>query len=199
LKPAPGGVNVRSLLTKISMIAVSLVPLTGAAHAMSVMVRATGPYNYNCSVFVEGKPTERAAALAFAQGYAAAENMNLSFDKQVNLTVRWREFNARVARLCTDKSDSYLYRRFVNDAAAVALDDMRKEVVGTGKCTVAGEFVGGSDSKGVLNVRVAPNGKIVDETFPTIEVSICEQKGDWSLVEYNGQRGWIQRWFVKPR
>jgi hypothetical protein len=45
--------------------------MTGIAHAMAVMVRATGQYNYSCSVFVEGKPAGRASALAFAQVYAA--------------------------------------------------------------------------------------------------------------------------------
>jgi hypothetical protein len=71
--------------------AAALTLMTGIAHAMAVMVRATGQYNYSCSGFVEGKPAERAAALAFAQIYAAAENMNLDSDAQVNLNVRWRD------------------------------------------------------------------------------------------------------------
>ena len=47
---------------------------------MSVMTNATGPYNYTCDEFAKAKPAERALALAFAQGYFAALNMNLDVD-----------------------------------------------------------------------------------------------------------------------
>jgi len=107
-------------------ISITLFMLIDTAQAMSVMTNATGPYNHNCSVFFEGKPAERAAALAFAQGYAAARNMELDFDAHVNLQVRWRELNERVVRYCTDKSNEYWYRRFVNGAAYQAIDDMQE-------------------------------------------------------------------------
>jgi len=99
---------------------------TTTAHAMSVMTNATGPYNYSCDEFAKAKPAERALALAFAQGYFAALNMNLDVDSQVNLQERWRELNAYIVRKCTDKSNPYLYRRFVGDFVEEALDEMRK-------------------------------------------------------------------------
>jgi len=119
------------MLTKISIIAVSLILLTGTALTMGRMVSATGPYNYNCSVFVEGKSAERAKALVFAQGYAAAVN-NLKVDgygrradfQEVNLLERWREFDKRVVRYCTDESNPYLHRKFMSDAAYEALNQM---------------------------------------------------------------------------
>jgi hypothetical protein len=101
-----------------------LAPTT--ALAMSVMTNATGPYNYTCDDFAKAKPAERELALAFAQGYFAALNMNLDVDSQVNLQERWRELNAYIARECTDKSNPYLYRRFVGDFVNEALDEMRK-------------------------------------------------------------------------
>jgi hypothetical protein len=99
--------------------------MVGSANAMSVMTNATGPYNYTCSVFTEGNKTDRMAALAFAQGYFAALNMEQEIEKQVNLQERWQELNAFVIRFCTDKSNPYLYRRFVNDAASAALEAMK--------------------------------------------------------------------------
>jgi hypothetical protein len=179
-------------------ISITLFMLIDTAQAMSVMTNATGPYNHNCSVFFEGKPAERAAALAFAQGYAAARNMEFDSDAHVNLQVRWRELNERVVRYCTDKSNEYLYRRFVNEAAYQAIDAMRKEATATGECTVAGVFVG-PHSNVSLAVRVTPNGRIIDETWPTVEAKICEQKGDWIIIEYGQKRGWIQRWFIKEK
>jgi hypothetical protein len=62
--------------------------LVGSADAMVVMTNATGPYNYPCSVFTEGNKTDRTAALAFAQGYFAALNMEQEIEKQVNLQKR---------------------------------------------------------------------------------------------------------------
>jgi hypothetical protein len=103
-----------------------LILATTTAHAMSVMTNATGPYNYTCDDFAKAKPAERALALAFAQGYFAALNMNLDVDSQVNLQERWRELNAYIVRKCTDKSNPYLYRRFVGDFVDEALDEMRK-------------------------------------------------------------------------
>jgi hypothetical protein len=102
------------------------IALTGMVNAMGTMVNRTGPHNYNCEVFQNGKPRERANALIFAQGYAAALNMELlpTTGKTVSLWDSWREFNAIVIRLCTDKSNEYLYRRFVNDAAWEALNIM---------------------------------------------------------------------------
>ena len=117
------------MLTKVSIIAVSLILLTGTALTMGRMVSATGPYNYNCSVFVEGKSAERAKALVFAQGYAAAVN-NINFVgrppdfQEVNLLERWREFDKRVVRYCTDESNPYLHRKFMSDAAYEALNQM---------------------------------------------------------------------------
>jgi len=117
------------MLTKISVIAVSLTLLTEIAHTMGRMVSATGPYNYNCDVFTIGKSAERAKALVFAQGYAAAVN-NINFVgrpvdfQEVNLLERWREFDKRVARYCTDESNPYLHRKFMSDAAYEALNQM---------------------------------------------------------------------------
>jgi hypothetical protein len=102
-----------------------LILATTTAHAMSAMTNATGPYNYSCDEFAKATRTERALALAFAQGYFAALNMNLDGDSQVNLRERWRELNAYIVRKCTDKSNPYLYRRFVGDFVAEALDEMR--------------------------------------------------------------------------
>jgi hypothetical protein len=113
-------------MRKLLVTTAILVSFMGTASTMSVMTNATGPYNYNCSVFADGKPTERAAALAFAQGYFAALNLDLDVDRQINLQQRWRELNEYVVRYCTDKKNEYLYRRFVNDAAYAALEDMRK-------------------------------------------------------------------------
>jgi len=122
-----------NMLTKISIITVSLILLTGTAHTMADMVRATVPYNYNCDVFTIGKPADRAKALIFAQGYAAAMN-NLKVDgysrqwpadlPRVNLFEQWHEFNKHVVRFCTDKSNPYLHRKFLNDAAFEALNQM---------------------------------------------------------------------------
>jgi hypothetical protein len=100
----------------------SILPL-----AMSVMTNATGPYNLTCDDFAKAKPAERAQALAFAQGYFASLNMDRDIDDQVNLQSRWRELNAFVVPFCTDKSNPYLYRRFVGDAAYEAFDEMRKK------------------------------------------------------------------------
>ena len=96
-----------------------------SAAAMSVMTNATGPYNYVCSVFTEGNKTDRIAALAFAQGYFAALNTEQKNDKQANLQERWQELNAFVIRFCTDKTNPYFYRRFVNDAAVAAFEAMK--------------------------------------------------------------------------
>jgi hypothetical protein len=79
-----------------------------------------------CDDFAKAKPAKRAVALAFAQGYFAAKNMELDVNSQVNLQERWRELNAYIVRHCTDKTDPYLYRRFVGDFVDEALDAMRK-------------------------------------------------------------------------
>jgi hypothetical protein len=92
---------------------------------MGRMVRATGHYNANCSVFVDGTRAERAQALVFASGYAAANNMRPDVKDEVDLLGRWREFNARVVRYCTDKSNEYLHRKFLSDAALEVLSSMR--------------------------------------------------------------------------
>jgi hypothetical protein len=113
-------------MLKVLMTVACLIALTGNASAMSVMTNATGPYNYTCDEFAKAKPAERALALAFAQGYFAALNMNLDVDAQVNLQERWRELNAYIVRKCTDKSNPYLYRRFVGDFVDEALDEMSK-------------------------------------------------------------------------
>jgi hypothetical protein len=113
-------------MLKVLMTVAYLIALTGNASAMSVMTNATGPYNYTCDEFAKAKPAERALALAFAQGYFAALNMNLDVDAQVNLQERWRELNAYIVRKCTDKSNPYLYRRFVGDFVDEALDEMSK-------------------------------------------------------------------------
>jgi hypothetical protein len=53
------------------------------------MMEATGPNNYACEDFAKAKPAERALALAFAQGYFAALNMNPgSCESQVDLQQR---------------------------------------------------------------------------------------------------------------
>jgi hypothetical protein len=109
----------------LAVAAISVATLV-PAHAMSVMVNATGPYNYTCDEFTKARPAQRAQALAFAQGYFAARNMELAVDSQVNLRERWRELNAYIVRKCTDKSNPYLYRRFVGDFAYEALDEMRE-------------------------------------------------------------------------
>jgi hypothetical protein len=103
-----------------------LILATTTAHAMSVMVNATGPYNYTCDDFAKAKPRERAIVLGFVQGYFAALNMDPDINPQVNLQERWRELNAFVVRYCTDKSNPYLYRRFVSDAVDEAFDEMRE-------------------------------------------------------------------------
>jgi hypothetical protein len=100
-----------------------LILATITAHAMGFMLSVTGPYNSSCSIFVEGKPAERALALAYAQGFFAALNEG---NPPVNLQARWRELNAYIVRNCTDKSNPYLYRRFVSDFVSEALDEMRK-------------------------------------------------------------------------
>jgi hypothetical protein len=84
--------------------------------------RLTGPYNYTCDEFVKAKPAERKLALAFAQGYFAALNVKLEVGSQVNLQERWRELSARIERLCTDKSNPYLYRRLVGDFVEEVLE-----------------------------------------------------------------------------
>ena len=103
-----------------------LILATTTALTMSVMTNATGPYNYTCEEVAKAKPAERKLALAFAQGYFAALNMNLDVDSQVNLQERWRELNSYIERKCTDKSNPYLDRRFVGDFVNEALDEMRK-------------------------------------------------------------------------
>jgi hypothetical protein len=45
-----------------------------AEKADRSVVRATGHYNANCEVFFNGTRAERAEALVFASGYAAALN-----------------------------------------------------------------------------------------------------------------------------
>jgi len=108
-----------------SFLIVALAALaTTAADSMGVMVAATGPYNRTCEEFAKVKPADRALALAFAQGYFAAQNMQLDVESQVNLQERWRELNSYIVRACTDKSNPYLYRRFVNDAADEAFEKM---------------------------------------------------------------------------
>ena len=108
----------------IATVVLVLATLVSTAQAMSVMISATGPYNYNCSVFREGKRTERAEALIYAQRYGAAINME-GEQPHVNLLAHWREFNQRIVRICTDKTVEYLHRRFVNDAAEQAIREMR--------------------------------------------------------------------------
>ena len=103
-----------------------LILATTTTLAMSVMTNAIGPYNYTCDEFAKAKPAERELALAFAQGYFAALNMNLDVESEVNLQERWRELNSFIVRKCTDKSNPYLYRRFVGDFVNEALDEMRK-------------------------------------------------------------------------
>jgi hypothetical protein len=110
----------KHLITSITLLAM----LASSAQAMSVMIAATGPYNYNCDVFREGKRAGRAEALIYAQGWAAAKNMDGEMP-YVNLRENWREFNKRVVRICTDKTTEYLHRRFVNDAAEQAIEEMR--------------------------------------------------------------------------
>jgi len=109
----------------LTALAILILAMT-AALAMSVMTNATGPYNYTCEDFAKAKPAQRELALAFAQGYFAALNMNLDVETQINLQERWRELNAYIVRMCTDKSNPYLYRRFVGDFVNEALDEMRK-------------------------------------------------------------------------
>jgi hypothetical protein len=112
------------LLTTTAMLLALAAP--APVHAMSVMLAATGPYNYHCDVFTKGKPAQREQALAFAQGYVAGLNMELDTELQINLQTRWRELNGYVVRKCTDKSNPYLYRRFVGDFAYEAFEEMRK-------------------------------------------------------------------------
>jgi HdeA/HdeB family len=111
--------------TLAALLALALVALAiTAATGMGVMVRATGPYNINCEEFAKAKPAQRERALAFAQGYFAAQNMELDVDSQIDLQERWRELNTYITRACTDKSNPYLHRRFVNDAADEAFEKM---------------------------------------------------------------------------
>jgi hypothetical protein len=122
----------RYRVTRLAGIVVAAALISAAfctpANAMGRMVRATGHYNANCNVFSNGTRTQRAEALVFASGYAAALNnsnvVGRSAD-EVDLLDRWREFNRRVVRYCTDKSNEYLYRKFLSDAAYAALEDMR--------------------------------------------------------------------------
>lgn len=114
-------------MKKLLLIAAALSVLSSATQAMVVMTNATGPYNYTCEEFTKASPRERAIALAFAQGYFAALNMNATADvPQVNLQERWRELNAFIVRKCSDKSNPYLWRRFVGDFIEEALEEMRK-------------------------------------------------------------------------
>ena len=103
-----------------------LIVATTTGLTMSVMTNATGPYNYSCDEFRTVKPAERKLALAFAQGYFAALNMQREVGSQVNLQERWKELNARIEHLCNDKSNPYLYRQFVGDFVEQVLDEMAK-------------------------------------------------------------------------
>src|SRR5262245_14161537 len=115
----------RSMRPLAALLALALVALAiTAATGMGVMVRATGPYNITCEEFAKAKPAQRERALAFAQGYFAAQNMELDVDSQIDLQERWRELNTYITRACTDKSNPYLHRRFVNDAADEAFEKM---------------------------------------------------------------------------
>jgi hypothetical protein len=105
-----------------TVAAIDLKPTTG--NAMSTMVSATGPYNLTCNQLAKAAPAARERALAYAQGYFAALNMNAG--PLVNLQERWRELNAYILRKCTDKSNPYLYRRFVGDFVEEVLAEMRK-------------------------------------------------------------------------
>ena len=80
-----------------------LILATTTGLTMSVMTNATGPYNYSCDEFRAVKPAERKLALAFAQGYFAALNMQREVGSQVNLQERWKELNARIEYLCNDE------------------------------------------------------------------------------------------------
>jgi hypothetical protein len=51
----------------------------------------------------------------------------------------------------------------------------------TDECPLVGE-VADPDPKG-LNVRSKPDGKIVDHVYRGAQVSVCEQRGDWLLIE----------------
>ena len=115
-------------MKKILLLTTALMMLTGTSpgNAMVVVTNATGPYNYPCSVFTEGNKTDRTAALAFAQGYFAARNLEQEQENHVNLQKRWQELNAFVIRFCTDKTDEYLWRRLVNDAVETAFEQMKR-------------------------------------------------------------------------
>jgi hypothetical protein len=61
---------------------VAALALAAPAQAMSTMTNATGPYNYTCEELIAAKPAKRAIALAYAQGYVAALNMELDAESQ---------------------------------------------------------------------------------------------------------------------
>jgi HdeA/HdeB family protein len=102
---------------------------TAPAFGMGFMVSLTGPGNVTCNEFRKLGPTRRAQALAWAQGYAAARNLyaDPSNETQISLWENWREFDKRVMRYCSDKTNPYLYRKFINDAAGAALEEMQAD------------------------------------------------------------------------
>jgi hypothetical protein len=118
----------------VAAVCVSLLAFDSlhTAHGMGVMVAATGPGNVTCDEFRKLGPAKREQALAWAQGYAAARNLyadtsNGEENRQISLLDHWREFNKRVERFCSDKTNPYLYRKFINDAADTVLEEMQAD------------------------------------------------------------------------
>ena len=52
---------------------------------------------------------------------------NVEENRQISLLDHWREFNKRVARFCSDKTNPYLYRKFISDAADTVLEAMQAD------------------------------------------------------------------------
>jgi hypothetical protein len=69
---------VGNAMKKFLLATALAIALTVMVNAMGTMVNRTGPHNYNCEVFQNGKSRERANALIFAQGYAAALNYGVA-------------------------------------------------------------------------------------------------------------------------
>jgi uncharacterized protein (DUF2164 family) len=115
-----------------TIIAAACLALTAPAFGMGFMVSLTGPGNVTCDEFRTLGSAKRAQALAWAQGYAAARNLYANTsdreeNTQISLLDHWREFDKRLVRFCSDETNPYLYRKFINDAADAVLEEMQAD------------------------------------------------------------------------